>query len=323
MSSGCVECTTKKPLSPNEFQVPDDGILRIDPPPVTPMLTIDSVDALEALDVAPNPFALDILHHPVSEEEDGNTVDNQDEEEDNFTDANQVEEEVGAEPAFQAPQTVTRSGRVSHGPIRFHDKTPQEHDDEARERQFVVQQACLETVQEDDDSSDEEELVEFVDAVEDPPVDPPVVDGADRNNVAAELAEFSLINIDVVNYEFGLVGASLGGGFDNTNELKPMKYKVAMAGPDKKHWEVAVEEEKVRFDKSGAVQAEMRSNLPPGTQVMDSTWACKKKSNGVFRARMNLRGFRQVDGVHSCCKHHHCPHCIGVDCYPSLVCFPS
>jgi hypothetical protein len=42
-----------------------------------------------------------------------------------------------------------------------------------------------------------------------------------------------LINIDVINYEFELVG------FDNTNELKPMKYKVAMAGPDKK--QVAVD----------------------------------------------------------------------------------
>jgi hypothetical protein len=77
----------KKHLSPYEFQVLDDGILRIDPPPTFPMLTIDSVD------IAPNPFALDILHHPVSEEEDSVTlVDNQDEEEDNFADANQVKE---------------------------------------------------------------------------------------------------------------------------------------------------------------------------------------------------------------------------------------
>jgi hypothetical protein len=38
----------EKPLSPNEFQVPDDGILHIKPPPMVPMLTIESVDALEA-----------------------------------------------------------------------------------------------------------------------------------------------------------------------------------------------------------------------------------------------------------------------------------
>jgi Reverse transcriptase (RNA-dependent DNA polymerase) len=31
---------------------------------------------------------------------------------------------------------------------------------------------------------------------------------------------------------------------------------------------------------------------------MDNTWACKKKSNGVYRACWNLHGFRQVNGVH-------------------------
>jgi hypothetical protein len=171
----------EKPLSPNEFQVPDDGILHIDPPPTVPMLTIDSVDALEALDVAPNPFALDILHHPVSEEEDASTmVDNQDEEEDDFVDANQVEEEVEDLPALQAPVTVTRSGRVSRGPIHFHDKTPQEHDDEAQEHQLVIQQARLEAVEGDNDNSEEEEPVEFVNAVE----NPSAVDGGDGDNVA-------------------------------------------------------------------------------------------------------------------------------------------
>jgi hypothetical protein len=89
------------PLSPNEFQVPDDCILQVEPPPTVPMLAIESVDALEALNVAPNPFALDILHHPVLEEEDGGTVDNQDEEEDDLVYDNQVKEEV------QAPVTVT------------------------------------------------------------------------------------------------------------------------------------------------------------------------------------------------------------------------
>jgi hypothetical protein len=69
----------ERPLSPNEFQVLDDGILQVEPPPMVPMLTIESVDAMEALDVTSNPFVLDILHHPVLEEEDGGAVDNQDE----------------------------------------------------------------------------------------------------------------------------------------------------------------------------------------------------------------------------------------------------
>jgi Reverse transcriptase (RNA-dependent DNA polymerase) len=31
---------------------------------------------------------------------------------------------------------------------------------------------------------------------------------------------------------------------------------------------------------------------------MTSTWACKKKSNGVYRAQLNLHGFLQVEGEH-------------------------
>ncbi len=34
--------------------------------------------------------------------------------------------------------------------------------------------------------------------------------------------------------EFTNVGAGIGGGFDNTMELKPMKYKEAINGPDGK-----------------------------------------------------------------------------------------
>jgi hypothetical protein len=33
--------------------------------------------------------------------------------------------------------------------------------------------------------------------------------------------------------EYNLVGAGLGGGFSNTNELHVMKYKEAMQQPDK------------------------------------------------------------------------------------------
>jgi hypothetical protein len=37
--------------------------------------------------------------------------------------------------------------------------------------------------------------------------------------------------------EFANFGASIGGGFENTMELKPMKYNEAINGPDRKAWE--------------------------------------------------------------------------------------
>jgi hypothetical protein len=41
-----------------------------------------------------------------------------------------------------------------------------------------------------------------------------------------------------------------------------------------------------------------REKVHKDARIMDGTWACKKKSNGVFRARLNLRGFKQIDGEH-------------------------
>ncbi len=38
--------------------------------------------------------------------------------------------------------------------------------------------------------------------------------------------------------------------------------------------------------------------LPKGAKVIDSTWACKKKSTGKLPRHLNARGFKQVEGVH-------------------------
>jgi hypothetical protein len=43
--------------------------------------------------------------------------------------------------------------------------------------------------------------------------------------------------------EYAAVGAGIGGGFENTNELCVMKYSEAVQGPDKKKWTKAVQEE--------------------------------------------------------------------------------
>ena len=36
--------------------------------------------------------------------------------------------------------------------------------------------------------------------------------------------------------------------------------------------------------------------LPAGTKPITSTWACKKKSNGTYRARVNACGYEQIPG---------------------------
>ena len=44
------------------------------------------------------------------------------------------------------------------------------------------------------------------------------------------------------------VGAGSTNGFENTNELKVIKYEEAMTGPNRAKWEKTVEEEYQRFE---------------------------------------------------------------------------
>ena len=98
-------------------------------------------------------------------------------------------------------------------------------------------------------------------------------------------------------FDFMGVGAGVGGGFDNTAELHVLTYKQAMKSKDREEWKKEVKR-KERFDKNNVLTAKKRSEIPKGTKVMTSTWAMKKKSNGKYRGRLNLRGFQQRDGEH-------------------------
>ena len=98
--------------------------------------------------------------------------------------------------------------------------------------------------------------------------------------------------------ELGCVGAGLGGGFENTNELHVMKYKEAMKTGDRKLWQKAVAEEHERMVKHDVFKAVKKKDLPPKAKVLTTTWAMKKKSNGKYRARLNARGFEQINGLH-------------------------
>ena len=50
--------------------------------------------------------------------------------------------------------------------------------------------------------------------------------------------------------------------------------------------------------KHGVWKAVEQDKMDAKAKVIDSTWAMKKKSNGTYRARLNARGFKQVEGQH-------------------------
>lgn len=110
--------------------------------------------------------------------------------------------------------------------------------------------------------------------------------------------ELQLANVTVDgNIEIVCVGAGVGGGYGDTFELKVMTYREAMK-VDPVGWTKGVHDEKKRMDKFKALTAVKKSTLPPGTKPLTTVWACKKKSNGDMRARMNAHGFKQEDQVH-------------------------
>ena len=85
---------------------------------------------------------------------------------------------------------------------------------------------------------------------------------ADLEGTAAELHYFGslaeLNNEELSTFELLLVGAGLGGGFENTTELKVVNFKEAMKGRNKNEWIKEVGNEKDRFDRFNALTAVKR-----------------------------------------------------------------
>ena len=89
-------------------------------------------------------------------------------------------------------------------------------------------------------------------------------------------------------YKFVNIGAGVGGGFENTKELRVMKYDKAVNGPDQVAWKAEVKKEHQQMVSNVVFEAFKMADLPKGTKVIDTTWAMKKKSSGTLRGRVNV-----------------------------------
>ena len=101
------------------------------------------------------------------------------------------------------------------------------------------------------------------------------------------------------NMELALVGAGIGGGFANTNELKVMNYKEAMQSPDRAEWEEEIESEFKWFEKFNVFTVVSYNELPNNAKVMSTTWEMKRKTNGKLCGRLNARGYEELEGKHN------------------------
>ncbi len=93
--------------------------------------------------------------------------------------------------------------------------------------------------------------------------------------------------LELTYVKYHNVGAGIGGGFENTNKLEPMKHQAAIHGPDGKEWKEEIKNKHKHMLKNEVFEAVEKSKLPNGAKVINSTWAFKKKSNGVFHSRLN------------------------------------
>jgi hypothetical protein len=78
------------------------------------------------------------------------------------------------------------------------------------------------------------------------------------------------------------VGAGVGGESANTQELKVMTYNEAINGPDGNHWKEEFDSKFNQMVKNKVFETVHKKDLPPGTKIIDSIWAMKKRAMVLF-----------------------------------------
>ncbi len=77
-----------------------------------------------------------------------------------------------------------------------------------------------------------------------------------------------------------------------------MTFNEAIEGPDGDCWKEEVENNFFQMIKNKVFKAVLKKDLLPGTKIINSVWAMKKKSSSTLRGRLNVRGFKQIEGQH-------------------------
>jgi hypothetical protein len=82
-----------------------------------------------------------------------------------------------------------------------------------------------------------------------------------------------------------MVGAGIGGGFANTNELHTVKYDDAMSSKDRPLWIKAVEEEFSNMTDHGVFEVAEKSKAPVNAKVLSTTWVMNRTNCFVISGR--------------------------------------
>ena len=69
-----------------------------------------------------------------------------------------------------------------------------------------------------------------------------------------------------------------------------------MQRKDKNEWMNSINEEHDQMMKNKVWMVVKKKDIPKNADIIDSTWAMKKKANGQYRARLAAQGFKQTHG---------------------------
>ena len=74
-----------------------------------------------------------------------------------------------------------------------------------------------------------------------------------------------------------------------------MKCKEAMETDDKNDLESSVEEERKNTEKYDVWTPRKLQYFLPDAKIITSTWSAKKKTNGIYQDRLNVRDYEQAE----------------------------
>ena len=64
-----------------------------------------------------------------------------------------------------------------------------------------------------------------------------------------------------------------------------------MQSPNTEKWEQVNDKELVKYKKYKALTWVQHENIPKGVKILTTTLVMKKKVNGAYRAKVNIRGY--------------------------------
>lgn len=92
-------------------------------------------------------------------------------------------------------------------------------------------------------------------------------------------------------YATGTLNASLA------KEVDPSTFHEAVSGPHQLEWWAAIQKEYASLLEHGTWEKVRREEVPAGDRVIGCKWVFKTKVNGIRKARLVVKGYRQKQGV--------------------------